>query len=193
MKSAIVNSGYVLIGKILLVIQKNYWFFWRKYQQTQFESCGEGVYVGRYCTFSYANTSFGNSVYIGNNACFQSTHGKIIIGSNVMFGPNVHIHGGDHKYNQVGVFMKDITDKKPGDDGVVKICDDVWIGAGTIILKGVTIGEGSIIGAGSIINKDVKPYSIVVGALPRKEFQRFDQETVKIHKEKLKYREREIG
>lgn len=43
----------------------------------------------------------------------------------------------------------------------------------------------SIIGAGSIVTKDVNPYSIVVASLPRQEFQRFDQQTVNEHKEKL--------
>ena len=176
---------YISIGELLDFFQKMYWFFMRKYQLTQFEKCGEKVYLGRRCIFTPQNISIGNDVYIGDNACIQSAHGKIIIGNHVMFGPNVHIHGGNHKYNCIGIYMKDIVNKKPNEDGIVKICDDVWIGAGAIILKGVAIGEGSIIGAGSIVTKDVNPYSIVVGSLPRQEFQRFDQQTVIVHKEKL--------
>ena len=45
----------------------------------------------------------------------------------------------------------------------VKICDKVWIGFNTIILKGVTIGEGSVVGAGSVVTKDVPPWTIVAG------------------------------
>ena len=45
----------------------------------------------------------------------------------------------------------------------VKICDKVWIGFNSIILKGVTIGEGSIVGAGSVVTKDVPPWTIVAG------------------------------
>lgn len=179
------KSIYIIIGKVLLLFQRVYWFFWRRYQLTQFEEVGERVYIGRYCTFTYNNIIIGSDVYIGNNACFQSTHGKIIIGNHVMFGPNVQIHGGNHKFKNVGTYMKHILNKKEGEDGIVKICDDVWVGAGSIILKGVTIGEGSIIGAGSIITKDVKPYSIIVGALPRKELERFDQKTIIRHKEEL--------
>ena len=45
----------------------------------------------------------------------------------------------------------------------VKICDKVWIGFYTIILKGVAIGEGSVVGAGSVVTKDVPPWTIVAG------------------------------
>jgi acetyltransferase-like isoleucine patch superfamily enzyme len=45
----------------------------------------------------------------------------------------------------------------------VKINDRVWIGFNSIILKGVTIGEGAIVGAGSVVTKDVPPFTIVAG------------------------------
>lgn len=63
-------------------------------------------------TFHFNRIEIGNDVYIGRNACFQSSYGKIVIGNHVMFGPNVHIHGGNHKINQVGMYMKAVQDKK---------------------------------------------------------------------------------
>lgn len=45
----------------------------------------------------------------------------------------------------------------------VRICSDAWIGMNSIILKGVTIGEGAVIGAGSVVTKDVEPWTIVAG------------------------------
>ena len=45
----------------------------------------------------------------------------------------------------------------------IKICSRAWIGLNSIILKGVTIGEGAIIGAGSVVTKDVPPYTVVAG------------------------------
>jgi len=43
------------------------------------------------------------------------------------------------------------------------IDDDVWLGAGVIVLNGVTIGRGAVIGAGAVVTKDVPPYSVAVG------------------------------
>jgi len=45
----------------------------------------------------------------------------------------------------------------------IKICDNAWIGFNSIILKGVTIGEGAIVAAGSVVTKDVPPYTTVAG------------------------------
>ncbi|MEZ4692180.1 MAG: DapH/DapD/GlmU-related protein [Ignavibacteria bacterium] len=45
----------------------------------------------------------------------------------------------------------------------MKIEDDVWIGANCFIMKGVTIGKGSIVGAGSVVISEVKPFSIYAG------------------------------
>ena len=45
----------------------------------------------------------------------------------------------------------------------IKICDKVWIGFGTVILKGVTIGEGAVVAAGSVVTKNVSPYTVVGG------------------------------
>ncbi len=50
------------------------------------------------------------------------------------------------------------TDSKP-----IQICLGAWIGAKTIILKGVTIGEGAVVGAGSVVTKDVPAWTIVAG------------------------------
>lgn len=45
----------------------------------------------------------------------------------------------------------------------VRICDDAFIGARSIVLKGVTIGEGAVVGAGSVVTKDVPPLAVVAG------------------------------
>lgn len=172
---------FLVFGSFLSLCQTAYWFFWRNYQKAKFAHCGHNVYLGRYCHFTYNTISIGEDVYIGSNACMQSVHGNIIIGNHVMFGPNVHIHGGNHEFRIVGKLMKELTDKDPGSDGTVRIGNDVWIGANVTILCRVTIGDGSVIGAGCVITKDVAPYSIIVGNLPRKILQRFDEETLKTH------------
>jgi acetyltransferase-like isoleucine patch superfamily enzyme len=60
----------------------------------------------------------------------------------------------------------------------VTVGSDVWIGAGSIVLDGVNIGDGAIIAAGAVVNKDVPPYAIV-GGVPAKLIRyRFNQETI---------------
>jgi acetyltransferase-like isoleucine patch superfamily enzyme len=49
----------------------------------------------------------------------------------------------------------------------VTICDRVWIGFNSIVLCGVTVGEGAVVGCGSIVTKDVLPYSVVAGCPAR--------------------------
>ena len=55
-----------------------------------------------------------------------------------------------------------MTEQERLSEGIV-MGDNVWIGASSTILDGVTIGSGSIVGAGSVINKDVPPDSVVLG------------------------------
>ena len=147
-----------LLYKILINFSRIRRYIYIVLLKSSFKNIGKNVYIGKNCIFTSENISIGNDVYIGPNCCFQSKHGEIIIGSHVMFGPGVHIHGGDHITNQQGVYIKNV--KKDKADLQVIIEDDVWIGAMTIILKGVKIGCGSIIGAGSIVTKDVPNYSI---------------------------------
>ncbi|MGF6425662.1 acyltransferase [Bradyrhizobium elkanii] len=49
------------------------------------------------------------------------------------------------------------------DESPVRICDDAWIGAGAMVLRGVTVGQGAIVAAGAVVTKAVAPFSIVAG------------------------------
>ncbi|GGW77084.1 acetyltransferase-like isoleucine patch superfamily enzyme [Streptomyces albaduncus] len=49
----------------------------------------------------------------------------------------------------------------------MRIEDDVWIGAGAVILPGVTVGRGSVVGAGSVVTADVPPMTVVAGTPAR--------------------------
>ena len=102
-----------------------------------------------------------------------------------MFGPGVHIHGGNHKIREVGKLLKHTSDKLPGEDGKVIIEDDCWIGANAIILAGVTIGTGSVIGAGAIVTKNIPSYSVYTGVPNIKLRTRFTQQELIDHKKKL--------
>ena len=83
--------------------------------------------------------------------------------SSIAAGQRVIING--HKSDYVTTWNSELDYHK---DLPIKrsttIGNDVWIGAGCILLNNITIGDGAIIGAGSIITKDVPPYAVVVGA-----------------------------
>lgn len=152
-----------------------------------FKRAGEGCYIGRNCVFTCDRISMGNKVYIGSGCVFQSAHGEIQIGNHVMFGPGVHIHGGNHIYNQIGVYMDEVT-KEKGSDGTITIGNDVWVGSNAIILHGVCIGDGAIVGAGSIVTKNVEPYMIVAGNPAKPIKNRFVKEQLIDHLKKMQHR-----
>ena len=104
-----------------------------------FCKCGKDVIVPKGCIFlGMENISVGSSVHFGFYTLIFSTKAKVIIGNNVMFGPNVQIISGDHRTNIVGRTMISISEaeKLSENDLDITICDDVWIGAGSTILKG---------------------------------------------------------
>ena len=76
-----------------------------------------------------------------------------------MISPRVSIFAENHDFDNPNIIMKEqgVTKK------FVKIEDDCWIAANSIILAGVTIGKGSVIAAGSVVTKDVPAYSVVAG------------------------------
>lgn len=113
------------------------------------------------------NMIIGNNVSIPRGSVFYSTEANLIIKDNVIFGPKPTIITGDHRIDVVGVAIIDSHDKLPDNDEDVVIEEDVWTGANVVILKGVTIGRGSVIAAGAVVNKSCPPYS-VIGGVPAK-------------------------
>lgn len=126
------------------------------------------------------NTGFvkiGDHCWIGGNSTIIS-RSKVIIGNNVTISWDVTIY--DHDGNSLDYmdrreeivncysnyysnnFLKDYNWEKVKTSPII-IEDDVWIGFGATILKGVTIGKGSIIAAKSVVTKNVPPMCIVAG------------------------------
>jgi acetyltransferase-like isoleucine patch superfamily enzyme len=70
--------------------------------------------------------------------------------------------------------------------GITRTGNDVWIGAGTQLRSGITIGDGAIIGAGSVLTKDVEPYTIV-GGVPARVIRKRFTDTVQERVEKLQW------
>lgn len=133
---------------------------------------GDRVSIGRYALIRpsnfYGGGEIGEGLKVGNNSnigsyAYIGCSGYIEIGNNVMISPRVSIYAENHNFATVDSPMKE--------QGVtrefVKIEDDCWIASNSVILAGVTIGQGSIVSAGSVVTKDVPPWSIV-GGVPAK-------------------------
>jgi acetyltransferase-like isoleucine patch superfamily enzyme len=99
----------------------------------------------------------GSGTYINRNTMIDA-HESVEIGRDCMIGPQCYITDGDHGYDKGALIKNQPITSEP-----VKIEDNVWIGAGSVILKGVTIGSGAIVGAGSVVTKSVQPDTIHAG------------------------------
>ncbi|PFG56466.1 succinyltransferase-like protein [Vibrio sp. ES.051] len=112
---------------------------------------------------SVSDAEYGQ-ITIGSNTTLQGTsicsYKSVSIGKNVIFGPNVVVmdcsgHSIDRRGEQDELSRLKIAP--------VCIGDDVWIGYGTIILPGVSIGNRTVIGAGSVVCKDIPEDCVAVG------------------------------
>lgn len=134
---------------------------------------GEHSHIrGQLVLYKHGGTiSIGDYCYLGESSRIWSSK-SIIIGNRVLISHNVNIHDNNghpvDKQSRHEHYKQIITNGFPKEDRTlieknITIEDDVWIGFNAIILKGVTIGKGSIIAAGTVITMDVPPNSIVVG------------------------------
>jgi len=93
-----------------------------------------------------------------NRYTMIDAHERVEIGRNCMIGPQCYITDGNHG-RAPGVPVKNQKmEAKP-----VIIGDDVWLGAGVIVLPGVSIGQSAVIGAGAVVTKDVPADSVYAG------------------------------
>jgi len=172
------------LGRLFILIRRGYEKIISLYQLYNIPH-GVGCEIRGGQSSFQGNITFGNYVTIGTNSNFMSTGAKLIIGNKVLFGPHVHIVTGDHQINRIGKFITDVKEKTEQCDADVIIEDDVWIGAGCIILKGVTIGKGSVIGAGSVVTRSIRPYTINAGNPCREIKMRFSETEIIEHEKKL--------
>lgn len=123
----------------------------------------------------------GDSIYIGPG--FHISAYQLSIGNGVQIGPRLLIECHDHAFNAVGKTLWEI--RKIKNYGAVSIEDDVWLGGNVSILKGVSIGEGSVVGASSVVNRSLPPYSISVGIPCKPVKRRFTDQELEQHLKNL--------
>ena len=111
----------------------------------------------------FEHISVGDNFVMGAFGTIRAVDADISIGDNVSFGPSVSIIGANHVTSDVNTPFN----KQGHDSRAIKIGNDVWIGAGAIVLPGVTIANSAIIGAGAVVAKDVTEKEIV-GGVPAK-------------------------
>ena len=121
----------------------------------------------------------GEYSYIGPKCVIYS---KVRIGKYSLLAPEVKIVGGDHFYKNPS---KPIIFSGRDEEKETIIGDDVWIGYGAFINRGVKIGNGAIIAAYSVVTKDVDAYAIVGGAPAKLIKYRFDEGEIKEHEKML--------
>ncbi|MBO5426953.1 MAG: acyltransferase [Prevotella sp.] len=152
--------------------------------------CGKGVLLHPMSSDIRGlwNLSIGDGTSIPKGSTIYCTDAPLTIGRKVIFGPRPTIITGDHRTDIIGKYIIDVTvqEKLPENDQPVVIEDDVWCGANVTILKGVTIGRGSVIAAGAVVTKSFPPYSIIGGVPARLLKRRFSDEEIVRHETALK-------
>lgn len=119
------------------------------------------------------NVHFGNSVYANFNLTLVDDC-EIFVGDNVMFAPNVTVATATHPINPL------LRSKQAQYNLPVHIGNNVWVGAGAIILPGVSIGENTVIGAGSVVTKDI-PANVVAVGNPCKVLREINENDIKYY------------
>jgi len=112
-----------------------------------------------------AGVNIGDEVVVNEGftlACDIGYESNLTIEDRAAFGPNVTVVVTSHPNNSRLRILKGIY---PSFEVFSNVCimHDAWIGAGAIILPGVTVGEHSIIGAGAVVTEDVRSFSVVAG------------------------------
>ena len=123
-----------------------------------FAEIGEGCYIEPplHANWGGHNVHFGKNVY-ANFGLTLVDDADIYVGDSCMFAPNVIVATGTHP------ICPELREKVYQYNLPVHIGKNVWIGAGAIILPGVTIGDNSVIGAGSVVTKDIPANVVAVG------------------------------
>ncbi len=133
----------------------------------------EGIVIGDHVTVGsfamvrpsgYYGRAPGKGLVVGDHAnigayCYLGCGGGIIIGAHVMISPRVSIHSENHHYARLDMPMK----AQGVTRAAVTIGDDCWLASSSVILSGVTVGEGAIVAAGAVVTRDVPAYAIVGG------------------------------
>ena len=130
----------------------------QQYMREVFAECGENCYIELPLRANWGghHVHFGSGIYVNSNLTLVDD-GHIYVGDKVMFGPNVTIATANHPIDP------ELRSRALQYNKDVYIGENVWIGAGVIVVPGVHIGKNSVIGAGSVVTKDIPENVVAVG------------------------------
>ena len=124
-----------------------------------FAQIGDGCYIEPplHANWAGAHVHFGNNVYANFNLTLvDDTH--IYVGDGTMFGPNVVIATAGHP------ILPELRERVGQFNMPVHIGKNCWLGAGVIVLPGVSVGDNTVIGAGSVVTKDIPANVVALGS-----------------------------
>ena len=129
---------------------------------------GDGVWIEPpfFCDYG-VNLHIGPGSFVNVNCVFLDS-AEIRIGANALIAPGVQLVTATHPLRAADRIVP-VAEREPGRSPYrtharpIRIGDDVWIGAGTIVLPGVTIGDAVTIGAGSLVTADIPSHSLAFG------------------------------
>lgn len=130
----------------------------QKLLKEMFAEIGKDCYIEPpfHANWGGRHVHFGDAVYANFNLTLvDDTH--IYVGSKTMFGPNVTVATAGHPV------LPSLREKAYQFNLPVHIGENCWIGAGAILLPGVTVGDNTVIGAGSVVTKDIPANVVAVG------------------------------
>jgi maltose O-acetyltransferase len=104
----------------------------------------------------------GNRTYVNRFTMFDASE-RIEVGQNCLIGPYCYLTDHDHGTGSSALFADQPLASNP-----VRVGNNVWIGAGAIILKGVNVGANAVIGAGAVVTRDIAPGETVAGVPARR-------------------------
>ena len=132
----------------------------RQLLEQMFAQIGPGCYIEPplHANWAGRHVHFGKNVYANFNLTLVDDT-DIYVGDGVMFGPNVTVCTGTHPISP------ELRARQAQYNLPVHIGNCVWIGAGSILLPGVTVGDNSVIGAGSVVTRDI-PANVVAAGTP---------------------------
>jgi acetyltransferase-like isoleucine patch superfamily enzyme len=141
---------------------------------------GNGVRIGR-----EVEVNPRSEITIGDFTSVQDRClllGQVAIGANCLLAPNVIMSSGTHQFMERPAWLIRDQDALLADPGYspsnprhlpIHVHDDCWIGINAVVMRGVTLGRGTVVGANSVVTRSCEPYSVVAGAPARLIHRRF--------------------